>query len=217
MRTIVRLMLVASAAAALAGCGGSGVNQLVEKDRDSVYALFEIAYRSAEHKEQSIVDGKPVEVEVKVDGKEDEWLDAVALQDGAQIGRIRLEFSEAASGKHTVVHGSVEMDQELFQKIAGNDEWTVPFKQHVLDAGLKAGLQSAAAQIEQGGAMASGNPFDAARLAAIRTEQKAYNPEADPRMRRAQAKMDQYAATQPTAEAKPMVDPNEAARAYLEQ
>lgn len=180
---------------------GGAVHQRVHASPHQVYEAFAESFSDAEQggvTEPRV--GESVQYEVKLDEVRDKSIDLRFTLDAKEAGRLHLDFAPDGDDQ-TMITGTVDADQHLIYDKLGSHAGSIPNSPALaFNLGLKSMLEKAAEKIEKGEPL--GRAIDGFEM-----RHEEYSDSA----RRAAEYRRQREATEP------MVDPDAAARRYLNQ
>ena len=209
----MRMFLLSFAALGVGGVAaftgfGHDATQVVHKDPDAVYSAFSSAIGSGSASGTAEYgSGGSIGYEVKVKRESGKSIDLQLMLNQKQAGEARFTFSPQNGGAETLVTGDVDVDQSVLRAALadGPNGKVAEIPDFAYALGMKKMLHDAAGKIEAG--MPLGDPgknlVDVLDQEGHRAEYQALQDQQDSYRRRADA-------------TKPMIDPNESARRYLE-
>ncbi len=214
----------------IAGCvcaGGAGIwaltgagpdaEAIVHKPPEAVYAAVSSAFANAEKSE--VIpgrDGNSVAFQVMVEKEPGSRIESILLIGGEQAGSVEFTFSPTIDDKGvpaTKMTGEVDVNTSVLQKHLGDgpneDIGRIP--EFAFDMAMKNAMMEMADKIENGVPLDSPSTSFAAMRASSRMQDSTSHSE-----REWGQSQSMREATRPTQEAKPSMDPNAAARKYLD-
>lgn len=210
----MRMFLLSVAGFGVAGIAafagfGHDAQQVVHKDPDAVYSAFSSAIGSGSASGTAAYgSGGKIDYEVKVERESGKRIDLKLMLNKAEAGEAHFTFSPQNDGTETLVTGDVYVDQSVLRSALadGPNGKIAEIPDFAYALGMKKMLIDSAKRIESG--MPLGNPHqnlvDVLDQEGRRAEYEAAR-QADEQAFRVRADV-----------TKPMVDPNESARRYLQ-
>jgi len=175
---------------------GADAEQLVHKPPSSVRAAVGEAIANARSGTMPLEGGRPLNYELRIDRISDEQMVVTMMMNGKQGAETRLHFAPQNGGKDTLITAKVHTDHAVLREaLAGTSKEKLGYAPDwVFNLTIRPLLQKFAEQTEQDEAM--GSPGD-------------WGAQLSPEQERQMQEWQQYSATRPA------VDPNDAARDYL--
>ncbi|HEX9963640.1 MAG TPA: hypothetical protein VGB04_01500 [Allosphingosinicella sp.] len=214
----IKFMLFGVAAAGVGGAaltggglGGHDAERLVAKPPAEVYAA--ISAMAPEGIRQAPLSSDLPAMKLEVRKEQGEAVHYILTMDGKQIGRLDLAVAGQKDGKSSTLAADIDVDQRALAKLMDPEtgDQFVPAPDMMINLTMNEVLGELAADIEAGRALPTMGPLSMSawsnRLPTL-GEAKAVREEMQEAASRPTAPV-------PTASAKPMVDPNEAAKAYM--
>ena len=215
----IKFMLFGIAAAGVGGAaitgggfgGGHDAERLVAKPPAEVYAA--ISAMAPEGIRETPPDGEMPRMKIEVRKDQGKSVAYIVSIEGKQVGRLDLAVAGEKDGKSTRLGADIDVDQRAIARLGDptTADQYVPAPEMMVNMALSQVLGELAADIEAGRALPVIGPLSMSawsnRLPSL-NEQKAVREE----MQEAASRPTEPV---PTASAKPMVDPNASAKAYL--
>lgn len=216
--------------AMIAGCvcaGGAGVwaltgagpdaEALVHKPPEAVYAAVASAFANAEQSDViPAKDGNSIAFQVMVEREPGSRIESILLVGGEQAGSVEFTFSPTTDEEGrpaTKMTGEVDVSTSVLQKhfADGPNEDIGRIPEFAFDMAMKQAMAEMAEKIE------NGVPLDgpSQSFAEMRFANRMQDSTSHSQREWAQSQQ-MREATRPTQEARPSMDPNEAARKYLD-
>lgn len=182
---------------------GANAEQVVHKPPSIVRAAVSQAIANAGHRTVQLEAGKPLDIKLQLDRISDEQMLVTLMMNGKQGAETQLNFTPLDDGNATLITAKVQTHGAVLREaLAGTSKEKLGYAPDWLfNLTIRPVLRELAAQVEQGGGV--GDPMQGFQ------SQADWEAQLPPDQQRQVQEWRQYDATRPT------VDPNDAARSYL--